>query len=56
MKTQHFSITKISWLMLFQEIIIVSSENHMKNIKTHHGQKAELLIVKQVVLIATTGL
>jgi hypothetical protein len=29
-KTQHFSITKINWLMLFKEIIAVYTENHTK--------------------------
>jgi hypothetical protein len=29
-KTQFFTITKISWLMLFREIIAVYSENHTK--------------------------
>jgi hypothetical protein len=34
MKTQHFSITKINLLMLFEEIIPVYSENHKKPIIT----------------------
>jgi hypothetical protein len=29
-KTEHFTITKISWLMLFVEIVAVNSENHKK--------------------------
>jgi hypothetical protein len=29
-KTQLFTITKISWLMLFKKIIAVYSENHTK--------------------------
>jgi hypothetical protein len=29
-KTQLFTITNISWLMLFKEIIAVYSENYMK--------------------------
>jgi hypothetical protein len=29
-RTQHFTLTKISWLMLFKEIIAVYSENHAK--------------------------
>jgi hypothetical protein len=33
-KTKHFSITKINWLMLLREIIIVYSENHMEPINT----------------------
>jgi hypothetical protein len=27
-RTQHFTVTKINWLMLFKEIIAVCSENH----------------------------
>jgi hypothetical protein len=45
-KTQHFTITKINWFMLFKEIIAVHSENHTKHINTHYGQNAELLNVK----------
>jgi hypothetical protein len=45
-KTQHFTITKINWLMLFREIIAVYSENHTRPINTLCGQNAELLIVK----------
>jgi hypothetical protein len=33
-KTQHLSIIKINWLMLFREIIAVSAENHMKPTNT----------------------
>jgi hypothetical protein len=33
-KTQHFTITKINWLMLFKEIIAVYSENNTKPINT----------------------
>jgi hypothetical protein len=33
-RTPHFTITKISWLMLFKEIIAVHSENHAKPINT----------------------
>jgi hypothetical protein len=45
-KTQPITITKISWLMLFKEIIAVYSEKHMKPINKICGQNAELLIVK----------
>jgi hypothetical protein len=38
-RTPHFTITKINWLTLFKEIIIVYSENHTK-------QTVVLLIVK----------
>jgi hypothetical protein len=30
-KTQHFTIAKINWLMLFAEIIAVYSENYTKH-------------------------
>jgi hypothetical protein len=53
--TQLISITKISWLMLFKEIIALCSENYTKHINTLCGQNEELLIVKQVVHIVTTG-
>jgi hypothetical protein len=33
-KTQHFTIAKINWLMLFKEIIAVYSENHTEQINT----------------------
>jgi hypothetical protein len=33
-KTQHFTITKINWLMLFEEIMPVYSENHTRPINT----------------------
>jgi hypothetical protein len=33
-KTLHFTITKINWLTLFQEIIAVYSENNAKPINT----------------------
>jgi hypothetical protein len=33
--------------MLFEEIIAVYSENHMKQINTLCGQKTELLIIKE---------
>jgi hypothetical protein len=45
-KTQHFFITKTSWLMQFKEIITVYSENCAKPINTLCGQNAELLIIK----------
>jgi hypothetical protein len=45
-KTQPITITKISWLMLFKEIIAVYSENHVKPINTLCEQNSELLIVK----------
>jgi hypothetical protein len=36
-KTQHFTITKINWLMLRKEIIPVYTENHMKPTNTLCG-------------------
>jgi hypothetical protein len=33
-RSPNFAITKINWLMLFQEIITVNSENHAKPINT----------------------
>jgi hypothetical protein len=45
-KTPHFTITKISWLTLFKEVIDVYSENHTKPANTLCGENAELLIVK----------
>ena len=47
---------KTSQLMLYREIIAVCSEIHTKHINTLCGQKAELLNVKLVVHIVTTGL
>jgi hypothetical protein len=34
-RTPNFTITKINWLMLFKEIIVVYSENHTKPINTN---------------------
>jgi hypothetical protein len=45
-KTQHFTITKISWLTLFKEIITVYYENQTKPINIFYGQNVELLNVK----------
>jgi hypothetical protein len=45
-KTQHVSIKKINWLMLFKLIIAVYSENRTKPINIRNGQNAELLNVK----------
>jgi hypothetical protein len=39
-------MTTINWLMLFEEIITVYSENHMKPINTLCSQNAKLLSVK----------
>jgi hypothetical protein len=42
--------------MLYREIIAVCSEMHTKRINTLYGQNVELLKVKLVVHIVTTGL
>jgi len=49
-------VTKTSQLMLYREIIVVCSEIHTKHINTLCGQNVELLNVKLVVHIVTTGL
>ena len=50
------TITKTSQLMLYREIMAVCSEIHTKHINTVCGQNVELLNVKVVVHIVTTGL
>jgi len=50
------SVIKTSQLMLYREIIAVFSEIHTKHINTVCGQNVELLNVKLVVHIVTTGL
>ena len=42
--------------MLYREIIAVCSQIYTKRIKTLYGQNVELLNVKLVVHIVTTGL
>ena len=42
--------------MLYTEIMVVCSQIHTKHIKTLCGQNVELLNVKLVVHIVTTGL
>ena len=42
--------------MLYREIIAVCSESHIKHTNTLCGQNVELLNVKLVVYIVTTGL
>jgi len=49
-------VTKTSQLMLYREIIAVCSQIHTKHINTLCGQNVELLNVKHVVHIVTTGL
>jgi hypothetical protein len=50
------SVIKTSHLMLYREIIAVCSEIHTKHINALCGQKVELLNVKLVVQIVTTGI
>ena len=50
------SVTKTSQLMMYREIIAVCSEIHTKHINTVCGQNVQLLNVKLVVHIVTTGL
>jgi hypothetical protein len=40
-RTQRVSITKISWLMLFREIITVYYEIHTKPMNTLFGQNVD---------------
>jgi len=63
MKTQSLprskhsvSVRKTSQLMLYREIIAVCSQIHTKHINTLCGQNVELVNVKLVVHIVTTGL
>jgi hypothetical protein len=42
-KTLHFTVTKINWLTLFKEIIVVYSEKRTKSTDIFSRQKAELL-------------
>jgi len=50
------SVIKTSQLMLCREIIAVCSQIHTKHINTLSGQNVELLNIKLVVHIVTTGL
>jgi hypothetical protein len=50
------SFIKTSQLMLYREIMAVCSQIHTKHINTLCGQNVELLNVKLVVHIVTTGL
>ena len=55
-ETHCVSVIKTSQLKLYREIIAVCSEIHTKHINTVCGQNVELLNVKLVVHIVTTGL
>ena len=50
------SVIQTSQLMLYREIMAVCYEIHTKHINTLCGQNAELLNVKLVVHIVTSGL
>jgi len=50
------SVIQTSQLMLYSEIIAVCSQIHTKHINTLCGQNVELVNVKLVVHIVTTGL
>jgi len=50
------SVIKTSQLMLYREIMAVCSQIHTKHINTVCEQNVELLNVKLVVYIVTTGL
>jgi hypothetical protein len=54
-RTQHFTITKINWLIPFKGIIAVYTENYMDPINVLCGENAELLCM-QVVHIITARL
>ena len=49
-------VIKTGWLMLYREIIAVCSQIHTEHINTLSGQNVELLNVKLLVHIVTTGL
>ena len=49
------SVIKTSQLMLYREIMALCSQIHTKHINTLCGQNVELLNVKLVVRIITTG-
>jgi hypothetical protein len=46
-KTQRFSITNISWSILFKDVITLYFENHMKSINTLCGKMQNYLSLKQ---------
>jgi len=56
-RSKHcLSVIQTSQLMLYREIIAACSQIHTKHINTVCGQNVELLNVKLVVHIVTTGL
>ena len=56
-RSKHsLAVIKTSQLMLYREIMAVCSEIHTKHINTVCGQNVELLNVKLVVHIVTSGL
>ena len=54
--TTNLKVMKTIQLILYREIMAVCSEIHTKHINTLCGQNVELLNVKLVVHIVTTGL
>jgi hypothetical protein len=46
-KTNHSSITKVNWLILFWKIINVHCETHVKHKNTTFAENAELLNAKE---------
>ena len=56
-RSKHtISVIQTSQLMLYREIIAVCSEIHTKRVNTLCGQKVEVVNVKVVVHLVTTGL
>ena len=55
-RTESAFFGKTGLYMLYREIIAVCSEIHTKHINTLCGQNVELVNVKRVVHIVTTGL
>jgi hypothetical protein len=48
LKKISISVSKINWLMLFEEIIAVYSENHTKSINTLCEQNAEVKLTNSM--------
>jgi hypothetical protein len=56
LQIKRFTSTKIKLLVLFKEVMVVYAKNHPDSIITFSWQNAELMIIKEVVHIFTTGL
>jgi len=50
----YVSISKISWSVLFKEIILVYSENHTKRVITLYGKYSFITTLKQVACALST--